>query len=440
MKVDQEKIRVGAEKINAQRLWRCNISKDVKPARFFDYVVVIDFEATCIGRDNDEFCQEIIQFPAVIVDVKTMTIKDEFCEYVKPVVNPKLSDYCTNLTGITQDLVDNAMEFDEVLQRFQEWLISHELGSVYKFTLCCDGSYDIGKFLYKQCQLSNVKFPIWAHRWMNIRKSFCLFYHLRWFNLRLMVEMLGQEFQGRPHNGSDDALNISKVVICLLQDGSEALENERILLDEEEQEKNANEISKDPRIWFGLATVSNLNRGEFLSFYKSQHGIPKHCKSAFSNHHHHQHADSPYSNNNNNNNNNNYMGKENMNSSSMNIMDYTLGNSPPKHDFFQMYPPCGSSHNMPACMHGMVPNLPGGRLCIHCRMPTDAHHHQPPFPFPPHQLYLPQVHFHSRGGDSSRIQNSRTHLSDYMNVSGQEQLQFSPPPARVKRPLSLIHI
>ena len=100
MKVDQEKIRAGVEKINAQRMWRC---KEDQPAyRFFDYLVVIDFEATCIGRDNEEFCQEIIQFPAVLVDVKTLSIKDEFCVYVKPVVNPKLSEYCTNLTGITQ--------------------------------------------------------------------------------------------------------------------------------------------------------------------------------------------------------------------------------------------------------------------------------------------------------------------------------------------------
>ena len=78
--------------------------------------------------------------------------------------------------------------------------------------------------------------------------------------------MLGEKFQGRPHNGSDDALNIAKVVISLLKDGGEAIENERILLNEEDQLKNGLAIQNDRRIWFGLDTVQNITRKDFLIF------------------------------------------------------------------------------------------------------------------------------------------------------------------------------
>lgn len=45
---------------------------------------------------------EIIEFPAVLVDTKTRTIIDHFQAYVKPTFNSQLSEFCTELTGITQ--------------------------------------------------------------------------------------------------------------------------------------------------------------------------------------------------------------------------------------------------------------------------------------------------------------------------------------------------
>ena len=99
MRVDPEIIKAGMEKIEMKRR---QMRSRKGAQRFFDYLVVIDFEATCFGRDNTEFCQEIIQFPAVLVDLDTLSITDEFCKFVKPVVNPTLTEYCTNLTGITQ--------------------------------------------------------------------------------------------------------------------------------------------------------------------------------------------------------------------------------------------------------------------------------------------------------------------------------------------------
>ena len=43
-----------------------------------------------------------VEFPAVLLDLQTGEIVDEFQQYVLPRDNPKLSDFCKTLTGISQ--------------------------------------------------------------------------------------------------------------------------------------------------------------------------------------------------------------------------------------------------------------------------------------------------------------------------------------------------
>ena len=67
----------------------------------FDYICVYDFECQCTENNNPPLkFNEIIEFPVVVVDVKQQKIVAEFHTYVKPVVEPKLTPFCTELTGI----------------------------------------------------------------------------------------------------------------------------------------------------------------------------------------------------------------------------------------------------------------------------------------------------------------------------------------------------
>lgn len=52
-------------------------------------------------------------------------IEAEFHEYVRPTLNPILSDYCVNLTRINQDLINRQDTFPVVFNRFCNWLESH---------------------------------------------------------------------------------------------------------------------------------------------------------------------------------------------------------------------------------------------------------------------------------------------------------------------------
>src|SRR5262245_64312669 len=83
--------------------------------------VVIDFEATCDEPYNPD-PQEIIEFPAVVVDSNLGTDIAEFHTYVRPVAHPQLTSFCAGLTGIRQEQIDRALPFPEVLRQFDEWL------------------------------------------------------------------------------------------------------------------------------------------------------------------------------------------------------------------------------------------------------------------------------------------------------------------------------
>lgn len=53
----------------------------------FEYLIVIDYEATCTDDEKlkRKFLNEIIEFPAVVYDIRERKIINQFQRYVKPV-------------------------------------------------------------------------------------------------------------------------------------------------------------------------------------------------------------------------------------------------------------------------------------------------------------------------------------------------------------------
>ncbi|XP_059165844.1 3'-5' exoribonuclease 1-like [Physella acuta] len=184
----------------------------------YDYLVVIDFEATC-SETNENFVHEIIEFPAVLIDTKNNAVCNVFQRFCKPNVNPILTDFCTSLTGISQQQVDKAKDFTQVFAEFEEWMAIHKLGTEHEFAILTDGPWDMARFLKTQTELSGIPFPRWAKQWINLRKAYTAFYACGRVNLHQMLEELGMKFQGRPHCGLDDARNIAAIALRLLQDG-----------------------------------------------------------------------------------------------------------------------------------------------------------------------------------------------------------------------------
>uniref|UniRef100_H3A0J9 Exoribonuclease 1 n=1 Tax=Latimeria chalumnae TaxID=7897 RepID=H3A0J9_LATCH len=213
-----------------QRLMQTVQSEPCGTDTYYDYICVIDFEATCEANNPPEFLHEIIEFPIVLINTHTLEIEDTFQQYVKPEVNTKLSDFCIRLTGINQDMVDHADAFPQVLQKAVDWMKERELGTTYKYAVLTDGSWDMSKFLNIQCRLCHVRYPLFAKKWVNIRKSYGNFYKVPRSQTKLtsMLENLGMKYEGRLHCGLDDSRNIARIAIRMLQDGCELRVNERM--------------------------------------------------------------------------------------------------------------------------------------------------------------------------------------------------------------------
>jgi len=185
-----------------------------------DYLVVLDFEAQCIdGKTLD--CQEIIEFPAVIVDVKQKTMMDTFHYYIKPVVHPKLYPFCTELTGITQDKVEGAISLEEALGKLDEFLQKNKiLGTSWCFVSC--GNWDLQTCLRKECQFKNIQVRDYMRNWINLKEEYpvpATYKDKRAPDMVTMLELSKLELQGRHHSGIDDTKNIARVAIYLLENG-----------------------------------------------------------------------------------------------------------------------------------------------------------------------------------------------------------------------------
>jgi len=196
-------------------------SKPPISLQHFDYFIVLDFEATCNeNRNRGMKAQEIIEFPSVLINAKTLEVEDEFQVYVKPEVHPKLTDFCTKLTGIRQDKVDTGKTFQEAFAGYLAWLESKGLTTKFTFAFVTCGDWDLKTMLPKQCQLSGIKIPPIFMQWVNIKHVFQSYYHKKPGGMVQMLNYLAIQLTGRHHSGIDDCRNITKILQTLIQDGA----------------------------------------------------------------------------------------------------------------------------------------------------------------------------------------------------------------------------
>lgn len=128
--------------------------------RHLTRLLVLDFEATCgTGIQTSLGNQEIIEFPVLLYDLATRELQGTFHEYVRPVKVSKLTEFCTELTGIKQLTVDAAHPFPSVLCRFEAFMRTHSLldSRNYAFVTC--GDWDLQTMLPAQVQLSRSLDP-----------------------------------------------------------------------------------------------------------------------------------------------------------------------------------------------------------------------------------------------------------------------------------------
>ncbi|XP_064119929.1 ERI1 exoribonuclease 3-like isoform X2 [Macrobrachium nipponense] len=182
----------------------------------YDYFIVLDFEATC-QKNIQLVPQEIIEFPALKVNSTTYEVETKFHQFVKPVVHPQLTDFCKELTTITQAEVDNASEFSKVMGDFRAWINSEMQGKSFIYVTC--GDWDMETMLPAQCRLSGEEVPDHCKSWVNIKKSYRNYTKHFARGLIEMLEGLGIGHTGTLHRGLDDCINILNILRGLADRG-----------------------------------------------------------------------------------------------------------------------------------------------------------------------------------------------------------------------------
>ncbi|TVU39580.1 hypothetical protein EJB05_13006, partial [Eragrostis curvula] len=207
----------------------------------FDLFLVVDFEATCEGENTRIYPQEIIEFPAVLVDAATGVVVSEVRTYVRPRHHPRLTEFCVNLTGMSQGVagapcglnvapplltgiqqrqVDAGVELTQALAMHDAWL--REAVGARSFAVVTWGDWDCKTMLEFECRFKGIAKPAYFNRWVDLRVHFeAKFVDARGQrrNLQEAVLEAGLPWEGRLHSGLDDARNAARLLAELMRLG-----------------------------------------------------------------------------------------------------------------------------------------------------------------------------------------------------------------------------
>lgn len=173
----------------------------------YKHIVVVDIEHTCtMGGSIPPEERETIEIGAVLIDTCSLQIVDEFSCLIRPVIHPKLSKFCTELTGITQSELDVAEPFPKVFANFIDWL---PIDAEYIFATW--GAYDLvqlnidcashGKPAFSPSTTLNLKIAFKEAR--NLKKK---------VGLKRALEIANLSLEGSHHRAVDDAKNTAKLL------------------------------------------------------------------------------------------------------------------------------------------------------------------------------------------------------------------------------------
>jgi len=172
-----------------------------------DHIVVVDVEATCWegepppGQEN-----EIIEIGVCLLDVATLERGEREGILVRPVTST-VSPFCTRLTSLTQEQVEQGIPLEEacaILRR--RFKTKERVWASY-------GDYDRRQF-ERQCAASYPFGP--SH--LNAKTLLAVTVGLsREVGMAAALERLGIPLEGTHHRGADDAWNIAALLGRLIK-------------------------------------------------------------------------------------------------------------------------------------------------------------------------------------------------------------------------------
>ncbi|PAV82935.1 hypothetical protein WR25_00959 [Diploscapter pachys] len=194
--------------------------KNSKPvAQSFDYLLVLGFETTCIENGQIQPVKEIIEFSVIAISTDGWRETAAFHKYIKPTINPTLTTFCTSLTRIEQETVNNGKKLFGVLKDFDSWLEENQIKQT-NFTFVTYSDWDLKFVLSDECRAKKIKIPEYFTKWIDLKKAYAE--HTGEFPEGGLGEMLVRcnlTFEGRLRRGINNTRNVCRVVETLYKSG-----------------------------------------------------------------------------------------------------------------------------------------------------------------------------------------------------------------------------
>jgi len=167
-------------------------------------ILVVDLEATC-SLDNSIMPEsmEIIEIGAIWVSSDGALI-EQFQSYVRPIENPRLSQFCLDLTKIAQIEIDQAKIWKDVAQEFSLFVERHKGSQSYWGSW---GRYDKNQ-IDRECRRHNVLVPTCNMQHENLKANFAKNRKIKQVGMITALKIAGLEIVGNHHRALSDATNI----------------------------------------------------------------------------------------------------------------------------------------------------------------------------------------------------------------------------------------
>lgn len=175
--------------------------------------LIIDLEATCWNGGNKGHQMEIIEIGVVLARplqqggkyvVQTV---DELDIIVKPIVNPVLTPFCTKLTSITQQMIDEeGVSLATAITKVKDLQYTTPLFTSW-------GQFDQTLFM-SDIRSKRLIYPFINH--LNLKALFSLRTNKDLMGEEEALAAIGLTFEGTRHRAIDDAKNSRRLLQYLI--------------------------------------------------------------------------------------------------------------------------------------------------------------------------------------------------------------------------------
>ena len=173
-------------------------------------ILVVDLECTCWeGKPPAGQESEIIEIGVCLLDTVTLERSAKRSIMVKP-VRSEISAFCTSLTTITPEDVQDGVSFEEALR-----ILTTDYNSKNQ-VWASFGDYDRKQF-DRQCKSFGLKYPF-GDTHLNVKTIAALMLGLNYaIGMEGILEKLNLPLEGTHHRGADDAWNIALILKYIIQ-------------------------------------------------------------------------------------------------------------------------------------------------------------------------------------------------------------------------------